>query len=291
MVALRSINIRADGENFCLSTINVNGANIWYELKGKGGRPVIAQIHGAGFGHDNFAPVSPLLLKEYQVLDYDLRGYGLSDRPLQKYGMEVWADDLAAMLDALEVEKAHIHGTSMGGMIALQFAMEYPNKVRSLIVGCTAAKSDYASKVLFKSWIDIAEAQGCGSELLGEVIGYEALSREFLETEEGQKTLKSISIILGKNNRIEVFRAACESIINLDLTPKLYKIKAPTLIMVGDKDIMTPMHQAPSGAGSDVIHNLISGSKLEIIKGCGHTFLFERPEESAEIILRFLRKN
>src|SRR5713226_19022 len=102
-----------------MPTVNFNGAKHWYDLKGKAGRPIIVQIHGAGFGHDNFASVSPLLAKEYQVLDYDLIGYGLSDRPVQHYDMKVWADDLAGLMDVLKIERAHIHGTSMGGMIAL----------------------------------------------------------------------------------------------------------------------------------------------------------------------------
>ena len=64
------------------------------------GEPVV-QIHGAGFGHFNFAPATPELAKHFKVIDYDLRGYGQSDRPVQDYDMEVWADDVAGLLDAL----------------------------------------------------------------------------------------------------------------------------------------------------------------------------------------------
>ena len=84
------------------------------------------QIHGAGFGHFNFAPATPELAKHFKVVDFDLRGYGQSDRPVQHYDMEVWADDVAGLLDALELDEAHVHGTSMGGMIAIVFAGKYP---------------------------------------------------------------------------------------------------------------------------------------------------------------------
>ena len=73
----------------------VNGVNLWYQVSGEG-EPVV-QIHGAGFGHFNFAPATPELSKHFRVVDYDMRGYGQSDRPVQDYDMEVWADDIAAL--------------------------------------------------------------------------------------------------------------------------------------------------------------------------------------------------
>src|SRR5580765_7177336 len=70
----------------------VNGVELWYQVTGEG-EPVI-QIHGAGFGHFNFAPATPVLSERFKVIDYDMRGYGQSDRPVQDYDMEVWADDV-----------------------------------------------------------------------------------------------------------------------------------------------------------------------------------------------------
>ena len=84
------------------------------------------QIHGAGFGHFNFATATPPLSEHFRVIDFDLRGYGQSEQPLQHYDMEVWADDIAGLMDTLSIPKAHIHGTSMGAMIAQQFAAKYP---------------------------------------------------------------------------------------------------------------------------------------------------------------------
>src|SRR3989442_13273593 len=107
-------------------TAQVNGVSLWYEISGDG-EPVV-QIHGAGFGHFNFAPATPELSKRFRVVDYDMRGYGQSDRPVQRYDMEVWADDVAGLLDALGLDAAHVHGTSMGGMIAIVFAGKYPQR-------------------------------------------------------------------------------------------------------------------------------------------------------------------
>src|SRR5580765_4964103 len=81
----------------------VNGVELWYQVSGEG-EPVV-QIHGAGFGHFNFAPATPVLSERFKVIDYDMRGYGQSDRPVQDYDMEVWADDVAGLLDALEISR------------------------------------------------------------------------------------------------------------------------------------------------------------------------------------------
>src|SRR6267378_2752548 len=160
----------------------VNGVKLWYDVSGEGG-PVV-QIHGAGFGHFNFAPATPELAKHFRVIDYDMRGYGRSDRPEQDYDMEVWADDVAGLLDALGIEAAHVHGTSMGGMIAIVFAGKYPQRTTSVVINCAAAKLGRSGRLTFKNWIDIArlDPDGPGSRILAELIAWQALSKAFLET-------------------------------------------------------------------------------------------------------------
>ena len=148
-------------------TAEVNGVNLWYRTTGEG-EPVV-QIHGAGFGHYNFDPATPELSKHFRIVDYDMRGYGASDRPVQDYDMEVWADDLAGLMDALEIGQAHVHGTSMGGMIAIVFAGKYPERTTSVVINCAAAKLGVTGRLIFKNWIDIArlDPDGPGSRVLG----------------------------------------------------------------------------------------------------------------------------
>src|SRR3954454_7214496 len=212
-------------------TARVNGGDLWYELSGEG-EPVV-QIHGAGFGHFNFAPATPELAKHFRVVDYDLRGYGRSDRPLQDYDMEVWADDLAGLMDALEIERAHVHGTSMGGMIAIVFAGKYPERTASVVINCAAAKLGRAGRLVFKNWVDIAEPApaGPGSRILAELIAWQARSRRFLETPEGVAAIDTIQQILRDSNRIEVFTAACGAMCEMDLRPWLPRIQSPALVL------------------------------------------------------------
>ena len=140
--------------------VEVGDVRLWHRITGEG-EPVV-QIHGAGFGHFNFDPATPELSKRFRVIDFDLRGYGASDRPVQDYDMEVWADDLAGLLDALGLEQAHVHGTSMGGMIAIVFAGKYPERTRSVVINCAAAKLGPSGQLIFKNWIDIANLDPAG---------------------------------------------------------------------------------------------------------------------------------
>jgi pimeloyl-ACP methyl ester carboxylesterase len=272
-------------------TVNVNGANLWYRISGEG-QPVV-QIHGSGFGHFNFDPCTPVLSKEFKVIDFDMRGYGQSDRPVQRYDMEVWADDVAGLMDALEVPVAQIHGTSMGGMIAIVFAGKYPDRTGSVVINCAAAKVGAAGRLLFKNWVDIlnSDPDGVGSRLLAEVVAWEALSRSFLETEEGPAAVDTIQRILRDSNTPEVFTAATIAMSEMDLRPWLGKITSPALVLGGDEDVMTPWDQGPGGAGQEAIFEGIRGAEKHVIVGSNHSTIFDNTEEHNRVVLDFFRRH
>ena len=102
----------------------VNGARIWYKETGEG-EPVV-QIHGAGFGHFNFATATPVLSKTFRCIDFDMRGYGKSERLFQRYDMEVWADDVAGLMDHLGLRKSpysrHLNGRHGGSAIRCEIS-------------------------------------------------------------------------------------------------------------------------------------------------------------------------
>jgi pimeloyl-ACP methyl ester carboxylesterase len=265
----------------------VNGVRIWYKETGEG-EPVM-QIHGAGFGHFNFATATPILSQTFRCIDFDMRRYGQSERPFQHYDMEVWADDIAGLMDHLGLRCAHIHGTSMGGMVAQQFAAKYPELTERLIINCSAAKLDYAGVLTFRGWIDIAEQYGVGSRTLAELIATQALSRRFLDGPNGHGAVDMIRDILGKCNRVDIFKLACQAMIDMDLRPLLPKITAPTLVIGGDEDVMTPWQQADSGAGQDYLAQHIKGAKKYVIKGSSHSTLFDGTEENCRVVVAFLK--
>ena len=271
--------------------VEVNGVNLWYRISGEG-EPV-AQIHGAGFGHFNFDPATPELSKHFEVIDYDMRGYGQSDRPLQHYDMEVWADDLAGLMDALEIEEAHVHGTSMGGMIAIAFAGKYPERTISVVINCAAAKLGVTGRLIFKNWIDIArmDPDGPGSRLLAELITWQALSKRFLEEQDADELTDLIQQILRDSNRIEVFTAACQAMCDMDLTSWLPKITSPALVLGGDEDLMTPWDQGPNGAGQEAVYHGIPNAEKYVVRGSNHSTIFDGAEEHNRVVIDFFNRH
>ncbi len=271
--------------------VEVNGVNLWHRVTGEG-EPVV-QIHGAGFGHFNLEPATPELSKHFKVVDYDMRGYGQSDRPVQHYDMEVWADDVAGLQDALGIEASHIHGTSMGGMIAIVFAAKYPERTISVVINCAAAKLGAAGRLIFKNWIDIArlDPDGPGSRLLAELIAWQGLSKAFLETPEGIAAIETIQQILRDSNSVEVFTAACQAMCDMDLTGWLPKITSPALVIGGDEDIMTPWDQGPNGAGQEAIYEGIPNAEKHVVRGSNHSTIFDNTEEHNRVVIDFFTRH
>jgi pimeloyl-ACP methyl ester carboxylesterase len=271
--------------------VEVNGVRLWHRITGDG-EPVV-QIHGAGFGHFNFDPVTPELATRFRVVDYDMRGYGQSERPHQDYNMEVWADDLAGLLDALEIDEAHVHGTSMGGMIAIVFAGKYPERTTSVVINCAAAKLGVTGRLIFKNWIDIArlDPDGPGSRLLAELITWQALSKRFLEEQDADALATTIQTILRDSNDIEVFTAACQAMCDMDVLPWLGRITSPALVLGGDEDVMTPWDQGPGGAGQQAIVDGIAGAEKHVIRGSNHSTIFDNTAEHARTVADFFARH
>lgn len=272
-------------------TATVNGARLWYRITGEG-EPV-AQIHGAGFGHFNFDLATPELSREFQVIDYDMRGYGQSDRPRQDYDMEVWADDLAGLLDALGVERAHVHGTSMGGMVAIVFAGKYPERTASVVINCAAARLGRSGRLVFRNWMDIArlDPEGPGSRTLAELIAWQAFSRAFLENPDAEAAIDNTQRILKDSNDLEVFTAACQAMCDMDLRSWLPKIASPALVLGGDEDLMTPWDQGPGGDGQEAIYRGIAGAEKHVIAGSGHSTIFDNSAEHNRVVGKFFRRH
>lgn len=272
--------------------VEVNGVNLWHRVTGEG-EPVV-QIHGAGFGHFNLDPVTPAIAAAgFRVVDYDQRGYGVSDKPLQHYDMEVWADDLAGLMDALGIARAHVHGTSMGGMVAQVFAGKYPQRTTSVVINCAAAKLGVTGRLIFKNWIDIArlDPDGPGSRILAELITWQALSKAYLEREDAVALTDHIQTILRDSNRLEVFTAACQAMCDMDLTPWLSRITSPALVLGGDEDVMTPWDQGPNGVGQEGIHRAIAGSERHVVAGAGHSTIFDSTDEHARVVTDFFLRH
>lgn len=269
--------------------IKVNGAKLWYEVTGTG-EPVL-QIHGSGFGHFNFGPATPILSEQFQCIDYDQRGYGESEKPEQEYDMEVWADDAIALLDALGIEKAHIHGTSMGGMVATVVAGKYPDRCQSVVINCAAAKLGKSGQLVFQNWIDLIRLEGVGSRTLAELISWQCLSKAYMETDAGIEGIEVIQQILTDANEPHVMIAACEAMNAMDNRDWVKKITSPALVLGGDEDVMTPWDQGPAGAGQQWIADNLPNGETYVIPGSNHSTVFDGTEEHCQAVADFFSRN
>jgi pimeloyl-ACP methyl ester carboxylesterase len=184
----------------------------------------------------------PVLSPHYQVISLDLRGVGQSARPKQQYTMELWAGDIAALLDHLEVPAAHILGSSLGGCVALAFADRHLPRTKTLLLAATFSEIDKLLELNYRVRIELIEKMGM-SELVGKFAITALFGRSFLETEQGQQVAKTTIEMIMQNDPemyCEHLRAVlrfgrCEPGQERDAkyTAKLPKMTVPALVMVG----------------------------------------------------------
>jgi pimeloyl-ACP methyl ester carboxylesterase len=181
----------------------------------------------------------------------------------------------------------------MGGMVAIVFAAKYPARTTSVVINCAAAKLGVAGRLIFKNWIDIArlDPAGPGSRILAELIAWQALSRGFVETPEGVAAIDTIQQILRDSNSTEVFTAACQAMCDMDLRPWLPRITSPALVLGGDEDVMTPWDQGPGGVGQEGIYQGIAGAEKHVVRGSGHSTIFDNTEEHTRVVIDFFRRS
>lgn len=275
-----------------MSNVKVNGVQIYYEINGAG--DYVLQVPGAVNGHEGYAAVTPGMASHFKVIDFDPRGYGLSDRPKQKYTFDVWASDMAALLDALGIERAHVHGGSMGGSLAIHYAARYPDRVNGLVVSGSSAKSDHMARYQYEVWKALARAYGTGSRELAFDQCNKAVSRAYLDGPHGGEPLLGAVMDSTKRNvGTDVFCDACDALIEMDMIPDLPKVTAPTLVMVGDEDVLTPADQGPDGAGGRYIYDHLVHARFRefvVIPSAGHANLMDNPDASNHAVIDFLER-
>ena len=154
------------------------------------------------------------------------------------------------------------------------------------------AKCDWLAQTNFYLWKKIATDYGLDSEELALMLLTHAFSRAYLDEMVSSGNLHSLSWMqdsIRRNASLTVFSDACDAMAETDITGLLGNVTAPTLVLHGDEDWLTPLDCGPGGAGARSIHEGIAGSELYILKGCGHGVLFERADEAVTKTIEFLQ--
>jgi 3-oxoadipate enol-lactonase len=258
--------------------IKANGIQINYELSGKKGAPAVVLSHSLSASLLMWNPQMEALNPHFQVLRYDIRGQGGSDAPSGAYSLELLANDVIGLLDALNIKEVHFVGLSIGGMIGQALALSHARRLKSLVLCDTAS-------------IVPQEAQPIWQERLNKVLskGMEALLDETMDRWFTPAFLKQGSPMLEIIRKqilatpVAGYIGCGEAIRKLNYLNRLSEIKLPTLIMVGEDDPGTPV------SASEAIHERISNSKLVILPSARHLSNVEQTEAFNANLVQFLK--
>ena len=255
-----------------------DGIDLHYTLRGEtgadaSGRPRVALIHSLALNEGVWEPVAERLVARADVLTYDCRGHGASTPAPGPYSLALFADDLAAVLDAVGWPTAAVAGASMGGMVAQAFATSRPERVTALgLVDTTAWYGADAAR----SWEERAiQAADKGFDAL---IDFQ-LSRWFSdEFRAEQPDLVARFTRDYVANDLGCFQASCRMLGAFDLREAVVRLTMPTAVIVGEQDFATPPEMARD------LHQRIDGSSLHILPNTRHLSPLERPAESLGIL-------
>jgi 3-oxoadipate enol-lactonase len=255
-----------------------DGTRVYWEESGRG-EPILL-IMGLGYAHQMWFRTRPVLESKYRVILFDNRGVGKSDVPAGPYPIAQMAADAAAIMDAAGIQKARVFGISMGGMIAQEFAIRYPDRVERLVLGCTACGGQNAvpaaQKVLQVLMARATMTPEEGAEAMVPFIYDASTPRERIE--------EDLAVRLSVYPTAQGYIGQIQGIMAWSCFDRLGAIHAPTLVIHGETDQLVPPENAK------IIADRIPGAELVMLPHASHIFTTDQPELSHGAILRFLER-
>ncbi|MBS3809370.1 MAG: alpha/beta fold hydrolase [Desulfobacterales bacterium] len=257
--------------------VKVKDISVNYEFFGRKSAPVVVCSHCLSGNINIWDSQIDALKESYSILRYDVRGHGGTSAPEGDYTVEMLADDALGLMDELGIDKAHFMGISMGGMIGQTMALEYPERLSSLILCDTACQVPQESIPLWQERIAVAKQNGM--EALADDTMDRWLSPEFQEKyPEAAEKIRGIIL----NTPVDGFVGCCRAISGFDVKDRLPQLSMPVLIMVGENDPGTTVE------ASREIQNQISNSRLEVLPKALHLSNIEAAESFNYSLMDFL---
>ncbi len=241
------------------------------------GEPVLF-IHGLGADADSWKWQIPWFAHRNRVITFDLRGHGRSSKPPGTYGIDQFAGDTAALIKTLELPPVHVVGISLGGMIAMQLALDFPALVRSLVLVNTVA--DTRLNTWKNRWIYYNRL--CLVRCLGmETLGWIIARRLFPEPD--QKAVRREFIRHCANNDKKAYMATVKAIAGWSVIHRLHEIRVPVLVLAADHDY-TPLEIKQSYTGR------MQWAELRIVHHSRHGTPVDQPGAFNRVVSDFLEK-
>jgi 3-oxoadipate enol-lactonase len=258
-----------------------DGTRIHYEVTGRIGRTPVLMIQGLGASKNAWNLQRIAMATRFRCISFDNRGAGRSDKPTEPFTLEQMADDAIAVLDAAEIETAHVVGASMGGVISQIVAVKYPHRVRSLTLVCTACRNHPWRQELLQSWAKTAEQKGM-IEVGKEAAQWVMSPRSFRRLVPAFTWMGPLAALRPRHSFVSQIHAILDT--REDLVDQLSKITAPTMVIVGNQDILTPR------GDSEEIAERIPNSELVVISGAAHGLMMEHSATFNKILIEFLQR-
>lgn len=254
--------------------IDLNDIIFYYEIHGEG-EPLLL-LHGLGSSSQDWELQVDDFSRHFQVILVDLRGHGKSGKPPGPYSIPLFAEDIASFIIEMDCSPAHVLGISLGGMVAFQIAINFPEVVKSLIiVNSTPELIPTTIKDRIGIWQRLLIVRFMGMRKMGEVLG-----NRFLP-EPDQAELREVFIDHWAENHKPSYMEAMKAVVGWSVLDQLSEINTPTLVMGAEDDYF-------SIEDKKAYTKKISGAKLQIIKNTRHALPAEKPEVFNQSVIDFL---
>lgn len=264
-----------------MPTARAGEVSLYYEVEGRG-EPLVL-IPGFGTGAWIWYRQVPALAREFRVVTFDPRGVARSEAPdAGGVTMRQLADDVATLLDALGLPSAHVLGASFGGFVAQEFALAHPARTRSLVLCCTSYGGAGHVRPSEETLAALSSTRGLNTEDRFRENLLLAFSPRFVE-EERAEVERAISLRAANPVSERVHLEQLQAAVTFDAAPRLSSVRAPTLVVTGDADVIVPAENSRNLASA------IPGAGLHVVEGGSHTFFIERPDEFNRLVIDFLK--
>ena len=253
----------------------VDNIRFFYRLEGKADRPVLVLSHSIGTDHGMWAPQVEDLLPYFQVLRYDTRGHGASDAPNGEYSVERLGRDVIGLVDALNISKFAFCGLSLGGAIGQWLALNAPDRVSGLVLANTSPQ--FGPRTNWESRMQMVSEKGMVG--IAEIVMPRFFSSETLAR--GDAYANAVKSVLLGTNPVG-YSGCCAALRDIDYTQSVGKIRIPTLVIAGDRDVSTPWE----GHGQVLANNIPGARAVRLV--ASHLSNLERPRSFTAALLDFL---